>query len=115
METPFAGGRWTEARYKSHVRSALRRLWNHWPVKFDVLQAARRPSQRGDRTKWEYQCATCDGWFMTKEVQVDHIVDAGSLDDLNQFVANLLCEEDGLQVQCKGCHRLKTQANRKKQ
>jgi len=52
---------------------------------------------------------------MDKEVQVDHIIPAGTLrkyDDLPQFVKNMFCEADGLQVLCKPCHQLKTNAER---
>lgn len=49
---------------------------------------------------------------MQKDVQVDHIIPAGSLqstDDLKGFVERLFCSIDGLQVLCKPCHDDKTQ------
>jgi len=104
----FAGGRWTEAKYKSFIRSALRRAWMRYPVKADVLAAARRPAQgRSKQTKWEYRCASCCEWFLGREVQVDHIEECGSLDDMNRFVGTLFCEADNLRVVCIGCHRAK--------
>ena len=113
--TDFAGGRWTEARYKQFIRAALRQAFMRWPVKADVMKAARRPAEnRSARTKWEYLCSSCDNWFLGSEVQVDHKVPCGSIDDLNVFVGRLFCEVDGLQVECKGCHRVKTAAERKK-
>lgn len=113
-DAPYAGGRWTAARYRQFVVSALRRAWMKYPVKQDVLAESRRPAQgRSKQTKWEYRCASCGGWFLGSEVQVDHIRECKS-DDMNEFVATLFCEADNLQVVCKGCHQIKTREARKR-
>jgi hypothetical protein len=55
------------------------------------------------------------GEFKSKEVTVDHIRPCGSLrgfQDLPDFVENLLCELDGLQMLCKPCHHTKTMYER---
>ena len=118
VERTHAGGTWTKARYWQFIRSALRQAWNKYPVKFQVLTEARRAYKGQDkRVKWEYQCNSCKGWFKTKEVSVDHIIPAGSLkdfSDLPSFVSKLFCENDNLQVLCKGCHDKKTAEERKK-
>ena len=108
-ETPFAGGRWTLARYRSFIVSGLRRASMRWPVKADVLEAARRPAQgRSKQTKWEYQCAGCHDWFLRKDVQVDHKQPCGDiLEDAAGYLGRMFCESDGLQVLCKPCHQLK--------
>jgi 5-methylcytosine-specific restriction endonuclease McrA len=62
-----------------------------------------------------YQCASCKQKFKQKDVQVDHVVPAGSLKsfkDLPTFVENLFCSEDGLQVLCMDCHKAKTDKER---
>ena len=106
--TPYAGGRWTESRYKTFIRSALRKAWMKWPVKQDVLLAARRPAQgRSKQTKWEYKCASCKRFFLGKEIHVDHIKACGSIDDLGEFVGTLFCEENNLQALCHSCHQIK--------
>lgn len=109
-----ASGKWTEARYWQFIRSALRKAFSRYPVKFEAMNRDRR-AVTGKRHKWEYQCAECQEWFMQKEIQVDHINPAGSLkeyDDLPSFVERLFCEEDNLQVLCKPCHKLKTAKER---
>lgn len=107
-----AGATWTEARYWQFIRSALRKAWVKYPVRYQVLQEARRPFTGSDkRTKWEYQCNSCKNYFKSKEVQVDHIESAGKLtsyEHLAGFVKRLFCEADNLQVLCKDCHDKKT-------
>jgi len=112
-ETPFAGGRWTIARYRQFIVSGLRQASLRWPVKADVLKSARRPSSKigkvvRPKCKWQYQCAACGKWFFRDEVQVHHIEPCGDiLEDAAGFLGRLFAEEDGLQVLCKSCHRLK--------
>ena len=111
-----AGGRWTEARYFSFIRSALRRASMKYPVKNDVLDAGRKNKPKGapGRHQYIYQCAECSKWYERKRIDVDHIVEAGSLktfDDLPGFVSRLFCEADNLQLLCngpQGCHNKKT-------
>ena len=116
VEKTRAGGTWSEARYFGFIRSGLRAMWQKYPVKWQVLQEAKRAYSGSDkRKKWEYQCNSCKGWFMGKDVSVDHIKPAGSLktyDDLPRFVQGLLCERENLQVLCKDCHHTKTQEER---
>jgi 5-methylcytosine-specific restriction endonuclease McrA len=111
-----AGNTWTESRYWQFIRSALRQAYSRYPVKFQAKKKAER-TVTGKRHKYEYQCAECEGWFMGKETQVDHIEPAGSLkkyDDLAGFCERLFCEEDGLQVLCSDCHKAKTKLERSK-
>lgn len=113
-----AGETWTEARYWSFIRSALRGAWNRYPVKFQYLRDNRRTRKKTNaskRTTYEYRCEACKKWKDGKDVQVDHIQPAGSLNeygDLPGFVERLFCEADNLQVLCKGCHGIKTKEER---
>lgn len=111
-----AGGTWTKSQYWSFIRSALRRAFSRYPVKFQVKNKARR-TVKGKRHKYEYQCAKCEEWFKDKDVEVDHDPPCGSLkdySDLPGFVERMFCEEDKLQVICKPCHKKKTAEERKK-
>lgn len=109
-----AGGKWTEARYWSFIRSALRRASVSYPVKHELKMRVRR-EVKGKQHKFEYPCNTCGKWFPDKNIDVDHIKPAGSLksySDLAGFVERLFCEEDNLQILCKPCHQEKTNQER---
>jgi len=106
----------TEAEYWAFIRGILRRGATRYAVKFQVKRAARRQSMSANkRLKYEYVCAECNEWFPDKETQVDHLVPCGSLkvyEDLPGFVERLFCEAEDMQVLCKPCHQIKTNAER---
>lgn len=102
---------WSMARYRTFVRSALRKAWMKWPARFEALRRAQRPSQSDNkRLKFEYQCAHCKHWFRQDETSVDHIVpwgDPWSMSFIDALRALLVSAEE-LQVLCDPCHDLKT-------
>lgn len=109
------GGRWTEARYKSFVVSALRAAFRRWPPKFNVLKNAateRRTNPKTGKLAMHYVCAACKKEFPLKEVQVDHrspVVDPKvGFVDWSTFIERLYVEAKKLQVLCKPCHKKKT-------
>jgi hypothetical protein len=63
-------------------------------------------------------CAGCGGFFVARDVQVDHIdpvVDPeDGFQDLDVFIDRLYCEAENLQVLCKECHKVKTNLSVKK-
>lgn len=114
---------WTEAEFWGKIRSALRRISMYYkPMKEAKLKARRVVKNK--RHKYEYKCAACNEWFKDKEVEVDHILEAGSLrsgKDLEGFVERLFAEDpNAYQILCKnkknkdgevirqGCHQRKT-------
>jgi len=110
----------TEAAFFSWIRSALRKLSIRWKPRNDARIRARRPYKgRNKRLRWEYQCAQCLKWFPDKEVQVDHIIECGTLkkwEDLPGFASRLFCEIGGFQVLCKKrCHQSKTNVKHEKE
>lgn len=113
------GGRWTEARFTTFVRSALRAAFRKWPPKFDTLKAARtsaRINPASGRMAMHYTCAACKKDYPLKNVQVDHIkpVVPKNFTTWDDFIARLYCEAKWLQVLCKPCHKTKTAEERKK-
>jgi 5-methylcytosine-specific restriction endonuclease McrA len=110
-------GTMTESAFWSFIRSALRQKSRWWKPITECKMKARRPYKGPNkRQKFEYQCNTCKSWFPDKQINVDHIVGAGSLNcgsDLPGFVERLFCEQDNLQVLCTTCHDQKTKSEKK--
>ena len=108
-------GRWTEARYRSFITSALRSAFRRWPPKFDVLKDACtgvKTNEASGRQAKHYRCAKCEKDFPQKQVQVDHKDPIGTCKTWDKFIARLFCEGTNLQVLCKTCHKAKTKGER---
>lgn len=105
-------GTMTEAAYWGWIRSLLRKGSLKWKPLSDIQVESRRPyTGENRRRKWEYQCNICKNYFSSTEIEVDHINGTGGLtgkDNLAEFVENLFCEKDKLQVLCVDCHLNKT-------
>ena len=116
----YNGGKWTEARYRAFKISALRAYMKRWEPLWDVKTKAkvgRMVNKKTGRLAEHYVCAGCGGFFVARDVQVDHIdpaVDPGDgYQGLDIFSDRLYCEEENLQVLCKPCHKDKTNTERK--
>jgi 5-methylcytosine-specific restriction endonuclease McrA len=115
----YNNGKWTEARFTSFIKSALRSASQRWPPKFSALSDAKRGkriNQASGRLAEHYLCAACGNTFPAKEVQVDHIhpvidPDTGftSWDDV---IVRMFCEKEGYQILCKPCHKAKSNTER---
>lgn len=112
------GGQWTEARFNSFIKSALRAASRRWPPKFQTLKDAcigKRLDPATGKQSFRYRCAACNDIFKAKDVAVDHInpvVDTDGFKSWDDVIDRLFCEADGLQVLCHTCHSIKT-ANEK--
>jgi hypothetical protein len=111
-------GTMTESAFWSFIRSALRQKSRWWkPITECKMKARRAYKGPNKRQKFEYECNCCHRWFPEKQINVDHIVGAGSLNcgqDLPGFVDRLFCEQDNLQVLCTTCHDHKTKLEKLK-
>jgi len=112
-------GTQTEAAFFSGLRSCLRRHFRFWkPIHQARLKARRKYKGENKRRKWVYICNHCGGEFMGNQVQVDHIIPAGSLrclEDLAGFVERLAAEDvNSYQILCKPCHTIKTKEERRR-
>jgi 5-methylcytosine-specific restriction endonuclease McrA len=111
-------GTMTESAFWSFIRSALRQKSRWWkPISECKNKVKRIYKGPNKRQKFEYQCNHCKNWFPDKNVNVDHIIPAGSLtsaNDLPGFLERLFCEVDGLQVLCQCCHDIKTKQEKLK-
>lgn len=115
VERPYNNGTWTKSRFFGFIRSALRSASSRWQPKFDCLKAAyvdTRINPKTNRASKHYKCAICRGAYPGKEVQVDHIIPAGSLRDFNDlagFAQRLFCEASGFRALCITCHQKVTE------
>lgn len=119
-EKPFNNGKWTRARFNSFVTSVLRMGMRKWEPLYHALDLAcvgRRVNKATGKQVKKYKCAGCADLFMRPEVQVDHIQPVVHPEDgfttWDDYVYNLYCEVDNLQVLCKQCHSTKTLNERK--
>ena len=111
---------WTPARKRSFIISGLRKTASRWPPKYETLKDAfetRKVNKASGKLANHYKCANCKKLFTTTNVQEDHInpiVDpVVGFVSWDSFVERLFCPAENLQVLCKPCHEIKTQAERK--
>jgi 5-methylcytosine-specific restriction endonuclease McrA len=111
-------GTMTESAFWGFIRSSLRQKSRWWKPITQAKDAAKRKYKGPNkRQKWEYLCNVCNSYFPNTEINVDHIIPAGTLrsaQDLPGFVERLFCEIDNLQVLCNVCHNKKTQDEKSK-
>ena len=109
-------GEWTEARYISFVKSALRGA--RWPEKYRAVNLAFvehgiNPAT-GRKCKL-HKCSVCGNLFPQNAVQADHIVPVVGSEGFvswDRFIQRLFCPAKGFQVVCKKCHNEITKIER---
>lgn len=108
-------GKWTESKFNSFIKSALRAASRRWEPKYTCLNDAyvdKRINEASGRLAKHYRCNACEGVFPASYVQVDHI--EAVIDPLIGFVSwddtinRMFCEKENLQVLCMDCHVNKT-------
>lgn len=113
-------GKWTEAKYRSFIKSNLRRASMKWAPISETLSEAR--TRRGF-----YQCAGCkqevpastkEGRTRVKNVHVDHInpiIDPEKgWESWDKTIEGMFCEKTNLQVLCSECHKVKSDEEKAK-
>ena len=113
-EKTRCGGQWTESRFASFIKSALRSASNRWSPKYLCKKNARTARNT-------YTCAGCKQSFGSKSVRVDHIepvVDTKrGFRSWDEYIERMFVERDGYQLLCTnakgtGCHDFKTALER---
>jgi len=121
VEKTRNNGQWTEARYTSFIKSALRSATGRWGPKQNVIREAR--VSRG-----MYKCSCCEregpATLPPKEgnkrrirnIIADHeppIIDpAVGFTNWDDYIKKMFCEIDGFQAVCHECHTKKTKEER---
>lgn len=102
---------WTEARFNSFVKSALRTASLKWPPRFAVLSKAyvtTKINKASGRLAKHYRCNACKDVFPLKDIQVNHkvpVIPTEGFDSWDNTIERLFCEEDGLEALCIPCHK----------
>lgn len=89
------------------VKSGLRRMWGKSIQRRSALLKAKIEYGK-------YRCASCEKIHRRKDIQVDHRIPVGRFTGFDTYIERLFCNVDGLDVLCKGCHKLKTKKDVKK-
>lgn len=110
----FNGGRWTQARYNSFIKSALRSASQRWPPRYETLNDAcvgQRINPASGRLAKFYTCNGCKQIFPAKDVEVNHkipVVPTEGFDNWDSVIKRMYCEKEGLEALCKPCHKATT-------
>jgi len=111
----YNGGKWTEARFNSFIKSILRSGSRRWEPKYTTLNDACigvKENLKTGRQAKHYLCKSCMGYFPAKDVQVDHIepiIDPSKgFTNWGDVINSMYCEKEKLQVLCTDCHKAKT-------
>ena len=111
---------WTEGRLKGFIISTIRSGMRRYPPKYQSLNDAKvgkRVNPKSGRTAEYYKCAGCDGEFVKKDVQVDHVLPVVDPVDGFQgwdvYITRMFCPVENLQVLCRNCHSKKSKSESK--
>jgi len=96
-----------------YIFGALRKIWRWYPERKIALDLAKVYISN----KELYTCAKCDKIFTRKQVHIDHLNPVISpitgFTSWDSYIQRLFVSHNHLQVLCKDCHQLKTQAENK--
>lgn len=112
-------GRWTEAQFRSFIRSLLRRGSVRWSPRAKIVSDAFVENgvnpDTGRRCKL-HRCSSCSALVAKKDMVADHIIPVVDpvmgFTNWDDFIHRLFCEMDNLQAICKVCHAAKTKDER---
>lgn len=111
----------TEAEWWAWLRGKSRQIWSDYPPRMDFKRSKLIPNFNSSgvtskRVKSVGQCQICSGWFANSSLQVDHKIQAGSINGswvgYFQWLYDLLADKDNMQLVCVPCHKIKSHADR---
>ena len=104
----------TRASVRSWIRGNLRKMWSIYPVKnaYKKSKRQRKPIGRNGREIWASQCELCGEWKKESEVQVDHKIPFGAIEDstggYDGALTRLIISSKDMALLCKDCHSTKS-------
>lgn len=108
---------WSQGRLNAFIASTLRSGMRRWPAKWEALESACVGSQvnpKSGRKAKHYRCAGCQGTFITKDIETDHVTPVVDptlgFTTWDDYIKRLFCEASNLQVLCKPCHKAKSKS-----
>ena len=114
----------TKAEYFQWLRGQMRKAWSHHPIKNAFKMSRRTRAAVGKKINkktgkpqlvWALPCDDCGHVFPQSDVEVDHIVQAGSFRDwadCESWLMRLMqINFADLQLLCKPCHDVKSYAD----
>jgi len=113
----------TKAAYFQWLRGQMRKAWSRHPVKIAYKNSRRTREEIGKKLDkstgkpalvWALPCDQCGHVFPQGNVEVDHIIRAGSFrdwEDCEHWLMSLMqISFADLQLLCKPCHKIKSYA-----
>lgn len=110
-DKPYNSGQWTQARFNSFIKGALRSASVKWPPRYTVLSEAyvgTKINKKTGRMCKHYKCNLCKDDFPQKDVEVNHIVPVipvTGFTNWDEVIERMFCEKEGFEVLCKPCHK----------
>ena len=110
IDRPRNGGQWSEARFTTFIKNALRSAAKRWGPKFACIKACYVEDGINPATGHKcklHRCPQCNGLFPQGEIFADHItavVGPEGFVDWNTFIERLFSEKEGYDACCRQCH-----------
>ena len=116
----------TKSQYFGVIRAGLRKMWTRYRLKNNFVSSLRYLKDIGGvyktgkkkgkpRTQWYAVCQHCQVEHPCTNMEVDHIISAGTLTEfehISSFTERLLCGTSGMRYLCKQCHSVYTVADK---
>ena len=111
MDKKYNSGQWSQARYNSFIKSALRSASVRWPPRYTVLNEAfveKGINPATGRVAKLFRCKCCGSLFPQSQIDINHIepvVPIAGFDSWDGVIKRMFCEKEGMEALCQPCHK----------
>ena len=111
MDKKYNSGQWSQARFNSFIKSALRSASVRWPPRYTVLNEAfveKGINPATGRVAKLFRCNGCGEIFPQSQIDINHIepvVPVEGFDSWDGVIRRMFCEKEGMEALCKPCHK----------